>query len=240
MDIITSDWLADLMGEWSQGIGIWSIVFKIAVILIFTTVLGCERARNRHAAGLRTFIVVGLASTAVSIADLYLILACNVSFPFLSAATIIGVAIIGANTILFSSKNQLKGLTTSVGLWGTAIIGVVLGLGLYTVALIAYAVLMLCLTLFTHLEKFNKAHSNHFEVHLELKGRNLLQEFTATIREFGLKIDDIEINPAYANSGLGVYTVSMTIVDKELRKKTHAELIQALSALDCVTYIEEI
>lgn len=238
-DIIKTDWLADLMGEWSQGMGIWSIVLKVALILVFTTILGCERARNRHAAGLRTFIVVGLASTAVSIADLYLILSFGVSFPFLSAATIIGVAILGANTILFSSKNQLKGLTTSAALWATAMIGVVLGLGLYTVALIAYCVLMLCLTLFTHLEKFNKAHSDHFEVHLELKGRNLLQEFTATIREFGLKIDNIEINPAYANSGLGVYTVSMTVVEKDLRKKPHAEIVKALSALDCVAYIEE-
>ena len=238
-NIIASDQLADAMGAWSQGIGVWSIVLKIAVILVFTTILGCERARNRHAAGLRTFIVVGLASTSVAIADLYLIMAKGVSFPFLSAATIIGVAILGANTILFSSKNQLKGLTTSVGLWGTAIIGVVLGLGLYTVALITYGVLMLCLTLFTHLEKSNKAHSNHFEVHLELKGRNLLQEFTATIREFGLKIDDIEINPAYANSGLGVYTVSMTVVEKDLRKKPHAAIVKALSALDCVAYIEE-
>lgn len=237
--IIKTDWLAGRMGEWSQGIGIWSIVFKIAVILVFTTLLGCERARNRHAAGLRTFIVVGLASTIAAIADLYLILAHGVSFPFLSAATIIGVAILGANTILFSSKNQLKGLTTSVGLWATAMIGVVLGLGLYTVAFAAFVVLMLSLTVFTRLEKFNNARSNHFEVHLELKGRNLLQEFTGTIREFGLKIDNIEINPAYANSGLGVYTVSMTVVEKELRKKPHSEIVKALSALDCVAYIEE-
>ena len=235
------DFFASVMGEWSQdATHLGSIVLKIAIILILTTILGCERSRNRHAAGLRTFMVVGLASTCVAIADLCLLQADKVKFPFLSAATLIGIAIIGTNTILFSSKNQLKGLTTSVGLWMTATIGVVLGLGLYTVTLIAYCMMMLCLTVFMRLEKFNKQHSNHFEVHLELKGRNLLQEFTATIREFGLKIDDIEINPAYANSGLGVYTVSLTVTDKELRKKPHAELVKALSALDCVSYIEEI
>ena len=233
------DFFASLMGDWSMEVNLASIALKIGIIIVLTTILGCERARNRHAAGLRTFMVVGLASTCVAIADLYLISAMGVAFPFLSATTLIGIAITGANTILFSSKNQLKGLTTSVGLWATAIIGVVLGLGLYTVTIIAYCVLMLCLTVFTRLEKFNKQRSNHFEVHLELKARNLLQEFSATIREFGLKIDDIEINPAYANSGLGVYTVSLTVTDKELRKKTHTELVKALSALDCVSYIEE-
>ena len=233
------DFFASVMGEWSMEVNLASTALKIGIIIILTTILGCERARNRHAAGLRTFMVVGLGSTCVAIADLYLISVMDVAFPFLSAATLIGVAITGANTILFSSKNQLKGLTTSVGLWTTAIIGVVLGLGLYTVTIIAYCVLMLCLTVFTRLEKFNKQRSNHFEVHLELKARNLLQEYTATIREFGLKIDDIESNPAYANSGLGVYTVALTVTDKELGKKTHAELVKALSALDCVSYIEE-
>ena len=235
-----NDFFADLMGEWSKGVNIGSVAFKIALALIFATVLGCERARNRHAAGLRTFIVVSLASTAVGIADLFLIGVYGVSFPFLSAATVIGIAIISTNTILFSSKNQLKGLTTSVGLWTASIISVILGLGLYTVALFAFLVLMLCLTVFTKLEQFTKCKSNHFEVHLELKGRNLLQEFTATVREFGLKIDNIEINPAYANSGLGVYTLALTVVDKELKKKTHQEIVTALAALDCVSYVEEI
>ena len=235
------DFLAGLMGDWSKdATHLGSIFLKIAIIIILTTILGCERARNRHAAGLRTFMVVGLASTLVAIADLCLMQKMGVGFPFLSAATFIGIAIIGTNTILFSSKNQLKGLTTSVGLWTTATIGVVLGLGLYTVTLIAYCVLMLCLTVFIKVEKINKQRSNHFEVHLELKGRSLLHEFTATIREFGLKIDDIEINPAYANSGLGVYTVSLTVLDGELRKKPHAEIVKALSALECVSYIEEI
>lgn len=235
-----NDFFADLMGKWSKEVNIGSVAFKIALAVIFATVLGCERAKNRHAAGLRTFIVVSLASTVVAIADLFLIGVYNITFPFLSAATVIGIAVISSNTILFSSKNQLKGLTTSVGLWAVSIISVVLGLGLYTVALFAFLVLMLSLTVFTKLEQITKNKSNHFEVHLELKGRNLLQEFTATIRQFGLKIDNVEINPAYANTGLGVYTIALTVADKELKKKTHKEIVKALSALDCVSYVEEI
>lgn len=237
---MSSDFIADLLGDWSKEVNIGSVALKIVLTVVFATVLGCERARNRHAAGLRTFIVVSLASTVVAIADLYLIDVYGIVFPFLSSASVIGIAIISTNTILFSSKNQLKGLTTSVGLWATTIISILLGLGLYTVALFAYLVFMLCLTVFTKLEQFTKRKSNHFEVHLELKGRNLLKEFTATIREFGLKIDNIEINPAYANTGLGVYTLALTVIDKELKKKPHREIVTALSALDCVSYVEEI
>ena len=56
-----------------------------------------------------------------------------------------------------------------------------------------------------------------------------------------MQIDDIELNPAYLNSGLSVYTVAFTISSKELRKyKKHRQIIEAFRTLDYVSYIEEI
>lgn len=141
----------------------------------------------------------------------------------------------------FSSKGQIKGLTTSAGLWACGIIGIALGMGLYTVSLIAYIALLCSLSFFPAIEKYLKDKSNHFEVHLELKNKTDLYYFTATIRKLGMRIDDIELNPAYLNSGLSVYTVSFTISNQELKKyKKHSEIIQALRSLDYISYIEEI
>ena len=57
----------------------------------------------------------------------------------------------------------------------------------------------------------------------------------------GLRIDDIELNPAYANSGLSVYTISVSTVSEELKQyKTHKEIIEALSTFEYVSHIEEI
>ena len=233
------DILASLLGEWSQSVNIYSSMLKIVLTVVMGTILGAERARNRHAAGLRTFIVVALGAMLAGVGDLYFVKVLS-SFPFLSAATVIGIAIISGNTILFTSKSQIKGLTTSGGLWAMALIGITVGLGLYTTALIAFAVLLFALSAFNKMERYFKARSSHFEIHLELVARNVLQEFTGTIRKFGLKIDDIEINPAYANSGLGVYTIKLKVVDPNLCKKTHKEIIDILSSLECVHYIEEI
>ena len=67
-----------------------------------------------------------------------------------------------------------------------------------------------------------------------------LQDFVTTIRRLGLRIDDIESNPAYLNSGLSVYSVSLTIQSAELKKyKSHGEIIEALSSLEYVHHIEE-
>ena len=235
-----ADIIAKLLGEWASGVNIASTALKIVLAIIMAAILGSERVKNRHAAGLRTQIVVAIGSVFAGIADIYFIKEIGASFSFLSAAVIIGIAIIATNTIIFSSKNQIKGLTTSVGIWAMAIISATLGFGLYTASLIGFVVLMIVIVAFTKLETFIKSRSNHLEVHIELKSRNNLQEFMGTIRKFGLKIDDIESNPAYANSGLGVYSVKLTVVGAELKNKKHTDIIEALSALDYVYFIEEI
>ena len=90
------------------------------------------------------------------------------------------------------------------------------------------------------IEKYLKNRSNHFEIHLELKDVAYLRNFVTTIRQLGLAIDDIEFNSAYLHSGLSVYSVSISIGSKELKKyKTHSEIIDALRSLDYIYHIEE-
>ena len=166
---------------------------------------------------------------------------CGRTAPWITAAVVISTAMLSGYSILFSSKGQIKGLTTSAGLWACGIIGIAIGLGLYTAALIAYVALLCSLSFFPAFEKYLKDKSNHFEVHLELKNRSDLGYFTATIRRLGMRIDDIELNPAYLRSGLSVYTVSFTISSQELKKyKKHHEIIEALRSLEYISYIEEI
>jgi len=234
------DPIAQLLGFWSTVINLWSVVLRLALAVVFGAVIGCERASKRHAAGLRTFMLVFIAAAIAMMLDSALMKAA-MPFPVLSAATVIGIAVIASNSILYTSKSQIKGLTTSVGLWTSTMVGLSIGAGLYTLSLIGFAVLLSCLSLFPAVETYLKNRSNHFEIQLELKSKNNLQDFVGVLRELGMKIDDIESNPAFANSGLSVYSVSLTIHSPELKKyKTHREIIQALRSLEYVYYIDEL
>lgn len=233
------DPIANLLGNGFNN-SVWSIVCRIVIAILMGAIIGCERSNKRHAAGLRTFILVTLAATVGMMLDNY----CGEKFGgtlyLISGAIVVGVAIISSNTTLYTSRSQIKGLTTSVGLWACAIIGLALGAELYTITIIMFVALLLSLSLFPVFETFLKNRSNHFEVHLELKSASYLKDFVTTIRELGLKIDDIEANPAYVNSGLSVYSVSISITSAELKKyKTHSEIIEALKSLDYIYYIEE-
>ena len=89
-------------------------------------------------------------------------------------------------------------------------------------------------------EKALKKRSKYLELHIELKSRDGLPMFISTLRKFGLTVKDIEANPAYANSGLGVYSVTVKITSKDLAQKSHADIVAALSTLENVNYVEEI
>ena len=230
------DPIAALLGSWSAEINVWSALLRIALAILCSAIIGCERATKRHAAGLRTFMLACLASAIAMMVDQSL-----GGVPIVSAAAVIGVAIISSNSILYSSRSQIKGLTTSMGLWAIVALGLAIGAGLYALALIGFGALLCCLSLFPPFEAYLKDRSNHFEVHLELKDRRNLQDFVATIRRLGLRIDDIESNPAYLNSGLSVYSISVTITSPELKKyKRHDEIIEALRSLDYVYFIDEL
>lgn len=234
---VLSDPIAQLLGPWAAEPGPWCAVFRVALAVLLAAVIGWERSSKRHSAGLRTFMLISLAGCAAALLDQSLL---DANIPLLSAAAIIGMAILSCNSILFSSKNQIKGLTTSVGLWCCGIVGLALGAGLYTLALVLFFALLCSMSGLPALETHLKDRSNHFEVHLELKNKSDLPDFVSTVRALGIRIDDIESNPAYLNSGLSVFTVSFTVASAELKQyKKHGEIIEALKSLDYVYYIEE-
>lgn len=241
LEILTiADPIARLLGEWSTELNTYSVILRVAIAVVFASVIGCERSSKRHSAGLRTFVLISFASTVSMILDIYLMQSFSLGIPVLSAATVIGTAMLSGNSILFSSRNQIKGLTTSAGLWACGILGFTVGAGLYTITVIVYIFLLCILACFPSLETYLKNRSNHFEIHLELKSSEYLQDFVAVIRRLGLRIDDIEANLAYVGSGLSVYTITITINSAELKKyKTHKEIIEALSSLEYIYHIEE-
>ena len=237
---VIKDPLSGLLGI-SASLTLGTILLRIIVSLFLGAVIGWERSNKRHSAGLRTFMLAFLIGTVTAILDCCIFAASdNHGFFFLSACGIIGASIIAVHSMFYSSRNQIKGLTTAVGLWISVVIGIALGLGFYTVALVTYVALLCILFWFPPLEMAFNNRSNHFEVHLELTSSVCLQDFVTVIRRLGLRIDEIEQNPAYVGSGLSVYTISISVSNEMLKKyKTHTEIIEALKSLDYVYYIEE-
>ncbi|MBP5751320.1 MAG: MgtC/SapB family protein, partial [Treponema sp.] len=57
------DPIAQLLGEWSSGLGLSSILLRIGLSVFLSALIGWERSSKRHSAGFRTFILVTLSGT---------------------------------------------------------------------------------------------------------------------------------------------------------------------------------
>ncbi len=234
------DPIASYLGPWSQEINCFSIAIRIFLAFLLAAIIGCERSNKRYPAGLRTFVVIALATTISMLLDLYCVQYCKTDSFILSGASVLSIAVISVHSLLFSSRGQIKGLTTAAGLWGCGMIGLSVGAGLYFMAVTAFIALLICLNWLPVAEGYLQARSNHFEIHLELKDSKYLQDFASTIRRLGLVIDAIENNTAYVDSGLSVYSIAISITPQEQKKyKSHTEIIEALRCLDYIYHVEE-
>ncbi|MCR5223320.1 MAG: MgtC/SapB family protein [Lachnospiraceae bacterium] len=217
---------------------IWVILLRVVLAMVLGAVIGCERTNKRHSAGLRTFMLMGLASATAMILDQHLL---NNGIYLMSAALLVASATLSVHSLFRTSRNQILGLTTAVALWACCIIGMACGAGQYILAVFSTLLLLFSLTAMSALEGFLKNRSAHVEIHLELTESRYLNAFITTVRRLGLSIKDIELNRSYRETKLSVYTVVMTIENEQLKKnKTHREIIEALSSLEYVSHIEEI
>jgi putative Mg2+ transporter-C (MgtC) family protein len=108
-------------------------LFKIVLSALLAGLIGLEREKKEVPAGMRTFMLVCIASMLATMISLDY-------FPNAdSAARVItglltGMGFLGAGTIMVS-KNRVHGLTTAAGLWSMCILGIAVGLGMYFVSL---------------------------------------------------------------------------------------------------------
>lgn len=130
-----------LWRELTSGLTDWEHLTQVIVRLLAAAVLGAvigfEREKAGKAAGLRTHILVSLGTCVF-------VVACagyGMSSDGLSRVIqgiVTGLGFLGAGTILkLNDQRDIKGLTTSAGIWMTAAIGVAVGLGMLGVALLS-------------------------------------------------------------------------------------------------------
>ena len=88
------DFIAGLLGGWASGLNGYSVLLRIALSVVLAAIIGCERSSKRHAAGLRTFILASLAATVAMLTDLYLFSLYGAKIAVVSAAAVVGAAMI--------------------------------------------------------------------------------------------------------------------------------------------------
>ena len=198
-----------------------SVVIRLAAAIILGGIIGFERGRKNRPAGLRTNMLVCLGACIVMMTNQYIYQAYQSGDPVRMGAQVVsGIGFLGAGTIIVTSHNRIKGLTTAASLWTAACVGLAIGIGLYEVAIFGGAAIFLVLTLLHLWDVRMHRNTRTLEVYVELETGLSLGEFLQGFRESELSFSGLQIEHGMAGGIAFFATV-------KAKKRTEQELLLA-------------
>jgi len=116
----------------------WEMILRIAVAALLGGIIGFERDIHRRQAGLRTHLIVAMASGTFMVVSAHFVFfqhyvaggLVEVDSSRIAASVVAGVGFLAGGSILRTGAT-VQGLTTAAGLWLVAAIGLCAGSGMY-------------------------------------------------------------------------------------------------------------
>ena len=122
--------------------------FKILLSVALSSLIGYEREKRQKGAGLKTHILVGVGSTLVVLTSLFLFDKYNgvtiIDPTRMITGVVTGVGFLCAGTII-QAESRVRGLTTAAALWIVSCVGIAVGAGHYSAAVIVSVVVYVVL-----------------------------------------------------------------------------------------------
>jgi putative Mg2+ transporter-C (MgtC) family protein len=180
--------------------GLVDLLLRLGAAAILGSLVGLERQRHDHAAGLRTHMLVSVGSALVMIVSAYgfdkVIEPGRVVLdPSRVAAQVVsGIGFLGAGTIVVR-KLSVHGLTTAASVWAVAAIGLAAGAALYSAAIAATTIMLVILALIKRLEDRLLVHGRveGRTVRLTVDGSFAMEAIEAPFRRAGVDLTGVRV-----------------------------------------------
>ena len=226
--------ITDYLGD----INAVSTFVRLALALICGGVLGMERGKKNRPAGFRTYMLVCVGATLVMLTNQFICDEYGTGDPArLGAQVISGIGFLGAGTIIVTGRNRVKGLTTAAGLWADACVGLAIGIGFYSAAIIGCTMIFVVMSVLHRMDAWMTANTKVLDLYMEFGKMADLGHFMTYVKDKGIKVTEIEMTKSNNVEDVGV---AVLVTLKLEKKRPHTEMIQLLSLAEGVLYIEEI
>ena len=227
-----------------------SVLLRLSLAMVCGGLIGMERGRKRRAAGLRTYMLVCLGATlSVILSQYFYVMLTTVwsadaslvgrttDVSRIAAKVIGGIGFLGTGTIIITGKQEVRGLTTAAGLWASASLGIAIGAGCYECVIIAFALMLLCISLLPAVESYIIENARNINIFVEFTSLDDIGAILRCVKAQNAQIYDVEIERgSETRSGYPSAVLSMRMN----QKMPHTQLMTALSDLEAVRSINEI
>lgn len=220
------------------------IAGRLLLAALLSGMIGVERESKQQAAGLRTHLLVGTGSCLMMILSVtgFDVFIQNDDGTIrydpsrIPSYVISGIGFLGAGTIIVQ-RGSVRGLTTAASIWVAAGLGLVTGIGMYYVALLATVIVLITLYVLEKLEKKYFSFHGQKEILIIAEDReDTFKKISELFEGSGLPILDFQIESIEAYSNRKVSSYIIVISEGQLKKEM--EVINALQRLDFVSHIK--
>ena len=211
-----------------------SIVVRLVLATIMGGIIGMDRGATKHAAGLRTFMLVCLGAALAQIINMRCVMVFGAGDPLrLAQGVISGIGFLGVGTIVVTRSSHIKGLTTAATLWTTAVLGISIGSGYIFSSLVAFLLIMFVIKMMVTLSRRQRQYNRFLQVKMELRDNEAIKKVMHYLRSRSYRITEME-----KNVNGSCILIDMSI---DLCKKTkHDHIIEELAQMDEVDFVTEI
>lgn len=236
--------------DYMRELNIISVIFRLVLSMIVGGMIGIERWRKKRPAGMRTYMIVCLGSTLTMLIGQYISYMLDVNWlaasqeiglrtdiSRLSAQVINGIGFLGAGTILVTSHQEVKGLTTAACLWASGCIGLAIGAGFYECVFISVILVYICIHYMRVVEAFFVENARNMNIYVEFQSMDDVKSIINCLKSNKAQIYEIELEQGNNNimkNPTGIFTVRL---DKKTR---HSSILANISGLNNIHMVNEI
>ena len=213
-----------------------SASLKLLISFFLGAVIGAERQTRRQSAGIRTFSLICIGSTAAMLLSIWI----PQSYPHLlngdpgriAAQVLTGIGFLGAGAII-QSRGSIHGLTTASTIWVVAIMGMAVGAGMYLPAVALTFISLFALIALGKIEK-RKALTGQIKqllIHFETDAPPVNQVLE-TVQNHNIFVYDVSIERNYK-----LHTAQLTLKIQAKQRETFDALFDEFHLLETVSNI---
>ena len=229
-----------------------SVTLRLLLAMLSGALIGYGRSKKNQNAGLRTYMLVSIGAALTVLISMYeynmltgqwagiveKIGELKFDGSRIAAQVIQGIGFLAAGTIIGISHKQVSGLTTAIGLFACACMGLAAGAGFYECVLIVIFIVILTMEFLRPIEVEFKRKTKNIVIHVEFGSIDDIELIKKTISEQKANIFYIDIERAEKEKNKYPSAIFSLKLSKE--NASHSAILSSVAEMPCVYSVSEL
>ncbi|MBR3268722.1 MAG: MgtC/SapB family protein [Oscillospiraceae bacterium] len=237
--------------EYLREFHLLSVVLRLLLAALAGFSVGYGRSLKERNAGLRTYTLVSIGAALTVLISMYEYqmlcthwawLENDVNIKFdgtrFAAQVISGIGFLAAGTILSVSHQQISGLTSAIGLFAAAGMGIAAGAGFYECVIFSAVFIIIAMEGMQSLEVTYKRRLYIITMFVEFDSIEDIGMISDTIHGLGAEIFDLEIENSEKTDSQNLSAILIVKLAKE--QGSHSAMLSSVAELPCVFGVREL